>query len=132
MTMPAHESCPCGGGRPFARCCAPYLDHTQSPPTAEALMRSRYTAYTLGRMDYVRVTWHPTTCPPVLEAPSGLQWLGLQIKRVEGGGAGDSTGTVEFVARCKQAGRADRMHETSRFERVDGRWVYRDGEMHRR
>lgn len=132
MTAHAGDICPCGSGGAYASCCAPFIDGPASPPTAEALMRSRYTAYTLGRVDYLRATWHPTTCPPVLEPTPGLRWLGLRIKRVEAGGVGDSTGSVEFVARCKLAGRADRLHETSRFERVDGRWVYRHGEMHSR
>lgn len=132
MTAKTPDICPCGSGRMFDRCCGPYLDRTDVPPTAEALMRSRYTAYTLGQLDYVRATWHPRTCPPVLQPSPGLHWLGLQIKRVEAGGVDDSTGIVEFVARCKRGGRADRLHETSSFERVAGHWVYRDGEMHQR
>lgn len=69
-------------------------------------MRSRYTAYTLERLDYVRATWHPTTCPPDLHPAPGLRWLGLQIKRVVAGGENDTAGLVEFVARSKQGGRA--------------------------
>lgn len=95
-------------------------------------MRSRYTAYTLDRLDYVRATWHPQTCPPELHAVPGLRWLGLTIRRIEAGGEGDATGLVEFVARSKLGGRAERLHETSSFERVAGRWVYCHGEVHRR
>ena len=130
MTAKTPETCPCGSGRALAACCAPYLGNTSSPPTAEALMRSRYTAYTLGRLDYVRATWHPATCPAELHAVPGLRWLGLQIKRVTGGSERDATGTVEFVARSKLGGRAERLHETSTFERIDGRWVYCRGDMH--
>ncbi len=93
-------------------------------------MRSRYTAYTLDRLDYVRATWHPDTCPPVLAPVADLRWLGLQIKRVEAGGEHDSRGSVEFVARSKRGGRAERLHETSSFERLAGHWVYCHGELH--
>ena len=132
MIAKTDNTCPCGSDRAYAACCAPYLANTLGAPTAEALMRSRYTAYTLDRHDYLRATWHPTTCPPVLQPIPGLRWLGLTIKRVEAGGEGDVTGIVEFVARCKQGGRAERVHETSLFERLSGRWVYRHGEQHRR
>jgi SEC-C motif-containing protein len=129
MKANRHEACPCGSGRPFAGCCEPYLDHADNPATAEALMRSRYTAYSLGRLDYVRATWHPKTCPSALQPVAGLRWLGLQIRRVQAGGENDVTGIVEFVARSKLGGRAERLHETSTFERVDGRWMYRHGEL---
>lgn len=95
-------------------------------------MRSRYTAYALDQLNYVRETWHPETCPADLRPVAGQRWLGLKIKRVERGMPADVTGTVEFVARSKRGGRARRMHETSRFEKVDGRWLYRDGERHER
>ncbi|MEQ8495750.1 MAG: YchJ family metal-binding protein, partial [Gammaproteobacteria bacterium] len=118
-----NEACPCGSGRALTACCGPYLDDCATAPTAEALMRSRYTAYVLERHDYLRATWDPATCPARLAAEPGLRWLGLAIKRVAGGGANDTTGTVEFVARSKRGGRASRLHEVSHFERRNGRWV---------
>ena len=94
-------------------------------PDAESLMRSRYAAYVLGRDDYVLATWHPDTRPSVLtpETPPP-KWLGLDVKshRQEGVSA-----TVEFVARCKVNGRAQRMHEISRFVFEQGCWWYVDG-----
>lgn len=93
-------------------------------------MRSRYTAYVLGRMDYLLETWHPDTRPAELTAGSGLRWLGLAVKRVVDGGPDDSTGRVEFVARSKIGGRASRLHETSYFEKIDGRWLYCRGDLH--
>ncbi|GAP35349.1 UPF0225 protein YchJ [Piscinibacter sakaiensis] len=90
-------------------------------------MRSRYAAYVLGRHDYLLATWHPSTRPATLAPdPPGLRWLGLEVRahRVQ-----DPThATVEFVARSKLGGRAQRMHETSRFVREDGAWTYLDGE----
>ncbi len=90
-------------------------------------MRSRYTAYVQDRLDYLRATWAPETCPATL-APNdaGQRWLGLEVKRHTVIDADHAT--VEFVARHKHGGRAQRLREVSRFERRDGRWVYVDGD----
>jgi len=88
-------------------------------------MRSRYGAYVLGLIDYLIATWHPSMAPGDLElAP--VKWLGLEVRDAKTTG---DTGVVEFVARCRDAGRAQRMHEISRFVREDGRWYYIDGVM---
>lgn len=91
-------------------------------------MRSRYAAYVLGRVDYLRASWAPETCPADIEPdPPGLKWLGLEVRRhirVD-----ERHAVVEFVARSKLGGRAHRLHETSRFERRDGRWLYVDGDL---
>ena len=125
-------ACPCGSGAALEACCGRWhagAQHLQAPD-AEALMRSRYSAYVLGLHDYVRDTWHPSTRPPALEPdPPGLKWLGLEVRSAPAP-VGDQ-GTVEFVARNKLGGRAQRLHETSRFERVDGRWLYVDGDFRR-
>jgi SEC-C motif-containing protein len=97
-------------------------------PTAEALMRSRYSAYVLGLDAYLLETWHSLTRPSVIEPrPPGLRWLGLQVRLHREHDA--SHAIVEFVARSKLDGRAQRLHEISRFERQDGRWFYVDGQM---
>jgi SEC-C motif domain protein len=94
-------------------------------PTAEALMRSRYTAYVLGLSAYLLDTWHPRTRPTeIAPQPPGLRWIGLEVRRHRP--IDDEHATVEFVARGKLGGRADRMHVTSRFERLEGRWLYVD------
>lgn len=93
-------------------------------------MRSRYTAYVRGNAGYLLRTWHPSTRPAELDLHTpGLRWLGLAIKRCEDGGLEDTKGTVEFVARMKQGGRAARLHEVSRFVREGGQWFYVDGEL---
>jgi SEC-C motif-containing protein len=94
-------------------------------------MRSRYSAYVLQREDYLLATWHRTTRPAVLDLVrvTPAQWLGLKVLRVEAGTATDQEGVVEFVARYKVQGRAERLHETSRFVREEGRWLYVDGVM---
>ena len=130
-TFPA--TCPCDLARPYAQCCGRWHAgplHLQAPDAA-SLMRSRYSAYVLGLGDYVLQTWHPRTRPAVIEPdPAGLRWLGLELRRHAP--EGDDRATVEFVARSKLGGRAHRLHETSRFERVDGRWFYIDGDVQAR
>jgi SEC-C motif-containing protein len=121
--------CPCGSGKPLAGCCAPCLDGQAVAPTAEALMRSRYTAYVLGREAYLLATWHPSTRPAGLQLDQEPQprWIGLAVKRHEVLDANHAF--VEFVARYKVNGRAFRLQETSRFVREGGRWLYVDGEI---
>ncbi|MDD5056364.1 MAG: YchJ family metal-binding protein [Sideroxydans sp.] len=121
--------CPCGSNKNLADCCARYVEGNEPAPTAEALMRSRYTAYTLLREDYLLATWHASTRPSLLalaqDAPT--KWLGLDVKRQQQLDADHAI--VEFVARYKVHGRAQRLHEVSRFVREDGRWFYVDGEI---
>jgi SEC-C motif-containing protein len=122
------DACPCGLPAAYADCCGRWhAGPTRlQAPDAQALMRSRYSAYVRGLADYVVDTWHPRTRPPTLEPdPPDLRWLGLEVRRHAVTGVDQAT--VEFVARSKLGGRAHRLHETSRFERVDGRWLYVDG-----
>jgi SEC-C motif-containing protein len=106
------------------------MDEGVHAPTPEALMHSRYSAYVLGLLDYLLKTWHPATAPGDLEL-FPTKWLGLEVKSAASTG---DAGVVEFVARCKVNGKAERMHETSRFVRVRDalgeRWVYIDGDQH--
>ncbi len=89
-------------------------------------MRSRYSAYALGLMHYVHATWHVSTRPPLTDFvhDASTKWLGLEIKKFV---PGQDEATVEFVARSKSGGRAQRLHEVSRFVKEDGRWFYIDG-----
>ncbi len=90
-------------------------------------MRSRYTAYVIGNAEYLRQTWAPEARPPQLELDVKQKWLGLKVKRVEGGSAEDDSGIVEFVARYKIDGRGHRLHETSEFRKDSGHWLYVSG-----
>ncbi len=89
-------------------------------------MRSRYTAFTLGRWDHVRATWWPDRCPTELADMPGTQWLGLEVRQHRVLDADHAE--VEFVARYRIHGRAVRLHERSRFVRHAGRWWYVDGD----
>jgi SEC-C motif-containing protein len=121
--------CPCDSGLPYGECCGPF-HHGQAAgegvgaSTPEALMRSRYSAYALGLIDYLLATWHPSTSPGELEL-SPVKWLGLEVRHAAMSG---DAGVVEFVARLKEGGRAQHMHEISRFVREGGQWYYIDGQ----
>lgn len=121
--------CPCGSGLRYAACCARWHageQHLQAPD-AEALMRSRYSAYVLGLDGYLRDTWHPSTRPADLVLDTGVRWLGLQV--LEHSAQDETHATVRFVARSRRGGRATRLCETSRFVREAGRWIYVDGDI---
>ncbi|MFZ2394504.1 YchJ family protein [Rhodoferax sp.] len=136
MTTP----CPCGRTSahpaksaktqplPFSACCGPYLDeHAPLPaPDAEALMRSRYSAFVLGRRDYLLATWHASTRPADLTLDPAVKWLGLEVRSQRQ--IDTDHAEVEFVARYREGGRAVRLHERSRFVRESGRWFYVDGD----
>ena len=124
--------CPCrtaDDATAYEACCGRYHAgplHLQAP-NAEALMRSRYSAFVLDRLDYVMATWHPGKRPASLDPnPAGLKWLGLELRRHTETDADHAT--VEFVARSKLGGRAARLHELSRFVREGGHWFYLDGD----
>lgn len=124
--------CPCGKTKgkltlPYARCCGRYVDDFENTPApdAESLMRSRYSAFVLGRSDYLLQTWDAAHRPPVLELDEGTKWLGLRVcaSRL----LGPEQAEVEFIARSRLDGRGMRLHELSRFVQRDGRWYYVDG-----
>lgn len=124
----AINQCPCESGKPYRTCCEPF-HQGELPPTAEQLMRSRYTAFALGNPSYLLDSWHPRTRPERIELDPAQKWLGLKVIETVAGGPGDPTGTVRFVARYKLGGRGYRLEEHSRFERVNGAWTYMDGEI---
>lgn len=90
-------------------------------------MRSRFTAFAVGDVDYLRESWHPDTAPTALELDPDQRWYRLDVLASEAGGLFDDQGTVEFRARYKHPAGAGEMIEVSRFVRVDGRWLYLDG-----
>ena len=128
--LPRNYPCPCRASEEaitaYTACCQPWHDGLEAgvhAPTPETLMRSRYSAYVVGLIEYLLATWHPSAAPGELEL-SPVNWTGLEVLHAEATG---DAGVEEFVARCRVNGRAQRMHETSRFVRQDGRWYYIDG-----
>ncbi len=127
--MPTKTPCPCTSGTPFADCCQPLLLGIRPAPTAETLMRSRYTAYVLADIAYLLKTWHPTTRPSAIDPATIPAWCALQIIHAEGGKEGDQQGLVEFKARAMVQKQPCQLHERSRFVKEDGAWLYVDGEL---
>lgn len=123
------ERCPCLSGDTYGACCGRYHSGAATAPTAEALMRSRYSAFAVGDDAYLLATWAPQTRPDSA-GPGDEQWRRLDIHRTERGGPFDTTGVVEFTAyyRYPATGERGSLHETSRFVREDGRWYYVDGD----
>ena len=128
----ATDPCPCSSGLAFEVCCGPYLAGTRVPPSAEALMHSRYSAFAAANIDYLEETLLPETRSDFDRAGAGewarsSEWTGLQIRAVEGGGEADTEGHVEFVACFRQNGKDQVHHETGYFRKRDGCWWYVDG-----
>lgn len=119
--------CPCRKASEtvaYEACCRRYHVGGAVPPTAEALVRSRYAAFALKNDLYLLGTWHPRTRPATLEFEAGRDWYMLKIIAARESG---DTATVEFIARSRMGGRTHPLHEVSRFVREDGRWLYLDG-----
>ncbi len=119
--------CPCGGlpaGASLNECCGPALSNETWPETAEALMRSRYTAYTMGAEDHLFRTWHPLTRPAEISIDPETRWMGLRVDSTVDGGPEDEHGIVEFTAAHVSEGRSLELHEVSEFARRAKRWMY--------
>jgi SEC-C motif-containing protein len=128
------QSCHCGSGQPYETCCAPFILGNAKAPTAEALMRSRYSAYVVGAIDYLGETLHPAhrrdwDREATRRWAEDAEWHGLEILSAEAGQADDSEGVVEFAANYAEKGEPRRHHELSRFAQVSGRWYYVDGDV---
>ena len=122
------DRCPCLSGETYAGCCGKYHAGAQTAPTAVALMRSRYSAFAAGDRAYLLKTWHPSTRPHDLELDAGLQWRRLDIVETAAGGPLDERGVVHFRAHYRDGNERGMQEETSRFLRVEGVWLYVDGE----
>ncbi len=125
--------CPCCSGKEFADCCESILKGAPAP-TAESLMRARYSAYAMKDIDFLRAS----SCGPALKEfnhddvkkwADAAEWLGLEIHRTEAGAEGDESGEVEFTARYKVKETEYRHHENAQFRRVDGSWRFSDGKI---
>lgn len=125
--------CPCGSGDTYGDCCGPLLAGTKRAPTAEALMRSRFTANVVQDADHLLRTWHPRTSPSYRDLESsfedGFVWRRLLITATEAGGPFDSEGVVEFTAIARTPQGRRELRERSTFVREDGAWLYVSGEL---
>jgi SEC-C motif-containing protein len=116
-------ACPCGLGDDYELCCGRF--HAGVPaPTAESLMRSRYSAFAVGDAGYLLRTWHPSGRPRNLSLDPALRWTRLAVLETHAGGLFDATGTVQFRATYVQQGKRGVLAETSKFVRQDRHWTY--------
>jgi SEC-C motif-containing protein len=122
--MARNRSCPCGSAEAYQACCGPFHAGRSTAPTAETLMRSRYSAFVRHEADYLAATWHPSTRPARLQLDPDRVWTHLEVVRVRGGAADDPRGMVEFRAHHTTGVQAER----STFLHEDGRWFYLDSE----
>jgi len=128
------SDCPCCSGRAYEECCEPLLLGRVPPRTAEALMRSRYTAYTLAEIDYLFKT-SGLRVRKEFDAESSRKWAqsaewdGFEILRSEAGGEQDDAGIIEFVARYRVKDASFEHHEIAEFERINGEWRFEDGKI---
>ena len=130
MTQPA--SCPCGSGGSLDGCCGPFISGARKPETAEALMRSRYSAYAAGNVDYIVQTHDPKKRLKQLREQvekwaSQAEFTELKIVATEAGGPGDRSGVVEFEATYVEDGQSRTLHERSSFRRAGDQWYYVEG-----
>jgi SEC-C motif domain protein len=128
------ENCPCGSGLGYDECCGPYISGKATPSTAEALMRSRYTAYAKKAINYIvdtclRDEEHGIDLESTRRWSGNSTWLGLTILATDKGGPTDESGTVEFKASFVQGGLRENHHEKAEFIKKEGVWVYSEGEV---
>ena len=126
--MSNKQPCPCHSGHTFSDCCEAFLNEQKKPRTAEQLMRSRYSAFVNENERYLLQTWHEEHRPQGITFDPHTKWLGLNVKRCKRGTEQDQCGWVEFVARYKIAGKAERIEEQSFFIKKDGQWCYVEAE----
>ncbi len=128
------SDCVCGSGSTYEKCCQPYLEKNIPAPTAEALMRSRYTAYTKADMRYIEDTHHLSTRQQLDMAATekwarSAEWFKLEVLSVKNGQPGEEKGVVEFKAYYRLDGKDCVLHEVSDFVSSNGRWYYVDGRL---
>lgn len=128
-TVNPQSPCPCGTAKALADCCLPYIRRQKPAPTAEALMRSRYSAHVLAEVDYLWETWDDnqrrnSSRQEILDWASSCQWLGLSILSTQAGREGDSEGIVAFIASYSQRGKIQQHHEISLFRKQGEQWLY--------
>ncbi|MCB1084740.1 MAG: hypothetical protein KDK60_01410 [Chlamydiia bacterium] len=121
--------CPCCSGKEYEACCAPYIEGREFPPTPEALMRSRYTAFSQKNLKYIEETMAGEALTRYNRAEAKKQlketeYLRLDVLLSEEEG---TQGTVQFVATFRYQGEEHLLHEISTFEKINGRWIYVKG-----
>lgn len=131
----ADDKCPCGSGKSYAECCEPIIKGVEKAKTAEALMRARYTSYVKHEIDFIVKSCYQAGEQSDIDIEATRQWSeestwhGLKIMRTEKGGENDEDGWVEFTASYTQKGMKDDYLEQAHFKKVNGEWLYDQGNL---
>ena len=128
-TMTVSSHCPCNSGLSYSSCCKPFIAENKCAVTAEALMRSRYSAYVVKDVNYLLRTWHSSTRPAAIVSAEIPEWCDLHIVRTEAGDESDNHGVVEFKAKAIGQKKIFNLHEVSRFVKENNQWFYVDGDI---
>ncbi|WP_196889098.1 YchJ family protein [Aureivirga sp. CE67] len=130
-----NQNCPCGKNTSLENCCLPIIKGEKKAKTAEELMRSRYTAYTLADIDYIMKTHHHTSRPlseyvEIQKWAKRVKWLKLEVLKTKKGTETDTEGFVEFKAHFKELFKKKIIHENSYFVKENEEWFYVSGTHH--
>lgn len=131
--MPVPVLCPCGIGSPYEMCCGMYHNNPGTAPTAETLMRSRYTAFAIGNFEYISQTQKLKEGPDqaasdIQDSNESTQWIKLEINDTEDGLEKDKSGVVAFSAHFKEGKHIGKLSERSIFKKIKGQWFYISGD----
>ncbi len=126
--------CPCGSSKTYKQCCQPFHEKAQLPQTAEELMRSRYSAFVKGELEYLKGTIIPTSLHDydeknIKEWSTQSEWKGLTVVKSKKGQINDDEGEVEFIAKFSFNGEDREHHEAAQFKKLNGQWYYDDGQV---
>ena len=128
LSLDTPTNCLCGSGIAYDQCCGLFHSGEKLPTTAEALMRSRFTAYAKDYTEYIQATWDAATRPDKQKlSDENLAWQKLEIIDTKKGGIADNKGIVEFKAFYLNNNEDYMLHEVSRFVKTNDRWFYVDG-----
>lgn len=129
------EKCPCGSGKSYGECCLPVISGEKKAPTAESLMRARYSAYVKHEIDFIIDSCEKGEKIAEIDRKATEEWSrnstwhGLKILRTEKGTENDDEGIVEFEATYTSKGMHDIHHEIGGFKKINGEWFYSEGMM---
>jgi len=130
------DNCPCGSQKTYEQCCEPYISGTEKAPTAEALMRARYSSYSKVAVEFIltsTIEEKRNECDEkaIRSWAENSIWHSLEIVSTDKGGADDSEGMVEFIANFSEKGIKKNYHEKGTFKKINDEWLYEDGDIQR-
>ncbi|WP_299053351.1 YchJ family metal-binding protein [uncultured Polaribacter sp.] len=119
--------CPCNPSKLYFNCCKKAHQNILSVTTPEELMRSRYSAFVMGNIDYLQISHHSSTRPnkaekkEILAWTKSVEWIKLEVLN-------KTENTVEFKAYFYENGMLNVIHENSLFVQEKNHWVYKEAQ----